>query len=193
MKKEIKLGTKFGSLTVIKYLGSIKYQNSYLCECDCGKDRKVSLTHLLNGIVEHCGCRNFLNVHGNKKYNETESSYRAKASNYRAIAKIRKLEFTLTTLDVIELLKGNCFYCGKVPSNEFNVLLNRRNTYYVNDIDKYNILYNGIDRIDNNIGYVKNNVVSCCDQCNTAKLDNTIEEFKNWIKRVYENLIDNKS
>lgn len=193
MRKEIEMGTRFGSLKVVEYLGSIRYQNSYLCECDCGKTRKVILSHLLNGIVKHCGCENFLNKHGNKIYGNMESSYRAKASNYKSMAKIRKIEFTLSISEIVDLLKGNCFYCGREPSNKFNVLSNRYNKYYVNDNDKYNILYNGIDRVDNNIGYVEGNVVSCCNHCNTAKLNRSLDEFKEWVIKIYNNLIIDKN
>jgi hypothetical protein len=47
--------------------------------------------------------------------------------------------------------------------------------------------YSGIDRLDNNIGYVSGNCVPCCSVCNYAKRDMTVDQFKNWIKRIYIN------
>lgn len=49
---------------------------------------------------------------------------------------------------------------------------------------------NGIDRLDSSIGYVKTNVVSCCTKCNYAKHEMTIDEFKEWIKKIYINFIN---
>ena len=36
-------------------------------------------------------------------------------------------------------------------------------------------LYNGIDRIDNKLGYIKGNMTPCCKICNHAKHDLTFE------------------
>jgi hypothetical protein len=39
--------------------------------------------------------------------------------------------------------------------------------YYCNgDLNEMGI---GLDRLDNTIGYLKNNVVPCCDKCNRLK------------------------
>lgn len=45
---------------------------------------------------------------------------------------------------------------------------------------------NGIDRIDSNIGYTKENSVSCCKFCNFAKHTMSESDFYKWIRRVYE-------
>jgi len=198
MKKSIEIGTTFGNLTVIEYLGSINYNNTYLCKCVCGKTRKVKLTHILSKKINNCGCKKFISKqHANQKYSPEESSYRAKASNYIAQAKIRNIECTLNYDQIVQLLKGNCFYCDDAPSNLYNARLsnrvNKKNKvqYAVNNSDEYSIFYNGIDRVDNNKGYIQGNVVSCCMQCNTAKLNNNLEDFKNWIKKIYNKLIKN--
>lgn len=49
-------------------------------------------------------------------------------------------------------------------------------------------LFNGIDRIDSLKGYILENVVTCCYQCNYAKSDLDIEEFKNLVIMIYKNL-----
>ena len=43
---------------------------------------------------------------------------------------------------------------------------------------------NGIDRVDNNIGYTEENTVPCCEFCNRAKLNNTEEYFKTKIIKI---------
>jgi len=46
---------------------------------------------------------------------------------------------------------------------------------------------NGLDRVDSSKGYIKDNVVTCCENCNRAKLDLTQQEFFAMIKSIYEN------
>ena len=55
---EIKIGTKFGRLTVIERVKGIKgtYINNYLCKCDCGNIIKESASHLISGHTKSCGC-----------------------------------------------------------------------------------------------------------------------------------------
>lgn len=195
MKKNIvNLNTRFGDLVAVELLNSEDKRTRYLCNCDCGNTRIAKLTDLNKGIITHCGCKNFCNKHGNRVFSPTEASFRAKASNYKAGAKQRKIEFTLSLEETVDLLKQNCFYCGKIPKNVYNVRVSNRinkknkpNYAYLNNKD-FDILYNGIDRVDNNLGYCKGNVVTCCTQCNTAKLNFTEDEFKTWVIKVYENL-----
>jgi len=49
-------------------------------------------------------------------------------------------------------------------------------------------VYNGIDRLDNDLGYVPGNVVSACGRCNKAKLTMPVGDVLAWVKAVYENL-----
>jgi len=53
------------------------------------------------------------------------------------------------------------------------------------------IKINGLDRVDPLMGYFDNNVVACCKDCNTAKLDKTEREFISWLARVaaHQNII----
>lgn len=47
---------------------------------------------------------------------------------------------------------------------------------------------NGIDRIDNNKGYTIDNVVPCCKMCNQAKNDYTLQEFQDWVEKIYNKM-----
>jgi hypothetical protein len=46
----------------------------------------------------------------------------------------------------------------------------------------------GLDRVDNNKGYVVGNLVACCGTCNMMKADLALEAFKAHIRRLYHRL-----
>lgn len=54
---------------------------------------------------------------------------------------------------------------------------------YCNDMDPKGI--NGIDRIDNSIGYTKDNSASCCSMCNYMKKNYSKEQFLDKIQKIY--------
>ncbi len=103
-----------------------------------------------------------------------EASFNELLSHYKYHAKNRNLTWDLTKEEFRFLTKQNCFYCGKIPSHK------SRKDKRFNGI----YIYNGIDRIDNNKGYIKENVVPCCGICNKAKGSRSYDEFIAWIKRV---------
>ena len=47
-------------------------------------------------------------------------------------------------------------------------------------------MYNGIDRIDNNKPYIKENLVPCCKKCNFFKSNHTKKDFLDHVKIIYE-------
>ena len=96
-------------------------------------------------------------------------------------AKRKNHEWDLTNEETKYLMSLPCFYCNKSP--DAHKIFNRdcKGTYY----------YNGIDRINNKIGYIKNNVVPCCFKCNLAKLTMSIDEFQNHIEKIYKHFIYN--
>lgn len=51
-------GQKFGRLTALKRCESKNKHAMWLCHCDCGNDKIVSLQHLRQGNVKSCGCLN---------------------------------------------------------------------------------------------------------------------------------------
>lgn len=188
------IGPKFGYLTITSLGSKYGCETTYSCVCKCGKTRNVRLTLLRQGRVTSCGCMNYAsNYHGNRKFSPQESSFRAKAANYKSHAKIRNIPFNLSIEEAVELLKGDCFYCGVRPLSSFNIRFNQKygktkgHHAYKHATD-YEIKYNGIDRVDNEIGYTTKNSVSCCHVCNTAKLDMNTNEFVHWVDRVHDNL-----
>lgn len=68
-------------------------------------------------------------------------------NHYVKGAKKRGLNFTISKIKFNELIILPCFYCDYTAIGEVN----------------------GIDRIDNNKGYVDDNIITCCQSCNIMK------------------------
>lgn len=99
-------------------------------------------------------------------------------SNYRSKCKIKDWEFKLTFEEFKNLVLNNCHYCNLEPNK---CRLDRAKSRQ--GISR--IYFNGIDRINSDIGYNINNVVSCCEDCNKAKRNLSYEQFLELIKRIY--------
>lgn len=177
-KHENLVGRVFGRWTVLEENGQDKNGNYlWLCKCECGNSKTVSGSLLKNNQSKSCGCYNkerSKEVHGKK---DGESSFNRLFGSYKRCAKSRDLDFELSKELFLNLVKSNCFYCNCEPHSSVN------NIYSTG-----NFIYNGIDRIDNSLGYFEYNVVPCCEKCNRAKLKQSFNDFNIWIKEVYENL-----
>jgi hypothetical protein len=84
----------------------------------------------------------------------------------RAINRL-KINFEITEEDFIEIKKNDCYLCGKTNSKNHK---------------------NGIDRVDNNLGYIKTNIKSCCADCNYMKNKYNLEKILNKFALIYNNL-----
>lgn len=173
-----KIGDVYGKLTIISY---IETEKKYLCLCECGNERKLQLNKLKTRLS--CGCNSIgvgkrlasLNYKG-----KGVSALNRIIKNYKAGAKKRKYEYKLTDEQFSKLIKLPCYYCGVDSS-----------LIWTNDkkiIKEESFKYNGIDRLNNNIGYIEENCVPCCKQCNYAKCKLTYEEWKSWLGRISKNL-----
>ena len=70
------------------------------------------------------------------------------------------------------MTQKKCFYCGIEP----NQLYRSNDNVFV---------YNGLDRKDSTKGYEKDNILSCCKQCNISKNKWSLEEFMERVERIY--------
>ena len=51
------IGKRFGRLVIMSYTRVGKSHHKYfLCRCDCGTTKEVSITHLRSGKIRSCGC-----------------------------------------------------------------------------------------------------------------------------------------
>lgn len=135
--------------------------------CACGNVRRARATRVRNGLVTQCA--SCARAAAAQRGGETRRSPFAAAhqvlDTYQQNARRKGLAFALTREQGRALLAGDCNYCGTVAAP-----------------------FNGIDRIDNAIGYVDGNVASCCSICNYAKRDMTTAAFIDWIARAHAHL-----
>ena len=72
-------------------------------------------------------------------------------TTYKKGAKKRGLILGITFNEFVKILNKPCYYCGEKGY--------------------------GIDRLDSSMGYLKDNIVSCCSMCNYMKQSYTEEQF----------------
>lgn len=140
----------------------------------CGKNKSIGDYHFMNKknqIRPECiNCeKKYNNYRRNinenkekmKKYNQT---IQQKYKSYAKKAYKRNFNFDLTIEEFAKLTRNkNCYLCN----------------------DFYKII--GIDRIDSKKGYVKNNCLSCCTDCNYAKLNTPLKDFYKLVEKIYKN------
>lgn len=166
-------GKKFGKLTVICQVERLKNANQscWKCLCDCGNYIVRVGSNLRNGNTKSCGC---LQPETVKKINCLplgQSAINRAKRDYKREAKARNLAWELSDECFIKLTQGICYYCGKEPSQ---VYAGKNGNY----------IYNGIDRVDNLKGYIEENCVTCCKDCNYAKRNMTYENFISMCRQI---------
>lgn len=90
----------------------------------------------------------------------------SKSTNYKHYAlnaARRKIEFNLDKKTFLYLIHHNCYLCGKKTDDEHQ---------------------NGIDRVDNNKGYILENVQPCCGNCNFIKNKFSLETIFDKFKKI---------
>lgn len=104
-------------------------------------------------------------------YDYTESFKGTLPSSYQQYiknAQSKGREFALAETQYEDLIHGGCFYC------------------------LFNDLPVGIDRVDNDQGYVTGNVVGACFRCNEMKASKPLGDFLEVATKVYKHVYKNK-
>ncbi len=98
----------------------------------------------------------------NSEYGKSLAGYYRR---YKYRANRAGYELTITLEDFKEITDNPCTYCGGDEQQR------------------------GVDRVDNTIGYIKSNCVSCCGICNMMKMKLSVKEFLDHIKKIYKHQI----
>lgn len=182
-RKPLQPGDRFGMLTVIskdEETTKLKKKQYYFCQCDCGSPIKSILKASLvskRKPTYSCGCHTKYTAGfiDNREVVLAKLLYgKMKA---RHVQKLEDTEDTIISFEEFhEMIKLPCVYCGDSNSS---FVTDRRD-------GKTTLWYNGLDRLDSNIGYRKENVVPSCARCNIAKGELTPEQFKRHLQRIHD-------
>jgi hypothetical protein len=174
MKRIDLSGQQFNNWTVLEHMSG----KGYKCRCKCGTVKIVQRGNLTTGASRSCRqCSEFA-VEIHNKLPEGEAGCNAVIASYKQSAKARGYSWQLSREESKILFSGDCVYCGIEPRQ-----IHRRENMLNGQF-----IYNGIDRIDNSLGYIFSNCVSCCKTCNYMKRGSSFEEFKAHIYRIVEHL-----
>lgn len=175
-------GQRFGRLTVLSRAKTERRSRGFqwTCLCDCGNKKIITAKGLSRGTTKSCGC---LHREMATKYPQFPPAFNNLFGSRRAEALRRGREFYLTREECFVLASSNCYYCGSKPGQIVSCGKKKNNQY------PYTFISNGIDRVDNNIGYTSTNSVACCKVCNRAKNTMTKQDFLIWVNRIsiYQN------
>lgn len=172
-------GDRFGKLIAIKPTGKRTEGGGiiWLCECDCGNTAKVAVGYLRAGRYRSCGCAQW----DNNRKPPKESAKRRVFCSYRSGARRSERTFGITYGQFLEITQKKCFYCGREPKK---VMKPHPIATLIHNNPDYWYIYNGIDRIDNSVGYTLDNCVPCCTECNFLKRDKDYYKFMSTVLRI---------
>lgn len=145
------------------------------CE-DCGKIRKTKYADLndkSSGFVRN-GTTRCIKCSREYRSGINSPSFKFGLGHmfgiYRDSAKKRNLPFKLTLKQFNTIVRNRCSICKIVENQTASKVM-------------------GIDRVDSEKGYSLDNCVPCCKDCNIAKNDKTVKEFKDWLKRASKHFL----
>ena len=141
------------------------------CQCDCGNTTVVSGSGLTQGHSKSCGCFRSEYLSSKMKIKKGEAELNRIYRGYAVSAKRRKRSFPISKEEFRLITKQNCYYCGTKPEKR------RVSSTAIKKGVNGAYCGNGIDRVDNNKGYEKTNLVPCCSSCNFMKLKHSQDEF----------------
>lgn len=187
MSKENLLNKKFSKLLVIEEIDNISNRTAWRCRCDCGNIKDIKSESLKSGDTKSCGC---LNIQKRKERSYKLYSSLRKLSPTESTAKrIWKCHYNeISFNEFLVLSQQNCYYCDSIPNNKQNSANHdKKSSKFAKDNGEF--IYNGLDRLDNSKSHTIDNLVPCCKWCNYSKRERSVDDFKFWIIKLYENFI----
>ena len=177
------INRRFGRLTVLKLTGKTRHGHLlWLCQCDCGNQKNVTGMALKKGDTVSCKCYQKEMLRKSLRKSKGTAGFNSLFMRYKHTAKRKNRDFFLTKKYFKELTSSSCYYCGKTPTQIYKGTQSKN----IDSINHSLYRYNGIDRLDNNKGYIIRNVVACCKTCNFFKSNISHDVFLDTIKHIYE-------
>lgn len=198
-KIEFKVGDKFWMITLLEFQGkTARSRPLFKVQCDCGKIiERYSVRSLVSKTApcKSCGCLRAKMRHGphpkRRQYSES-----TKNQCYSLFVKTCRERHNRgfpcdnwSQEQWYNLVSQPCYYCGGIDTRNLAISQRTCSEHYANfpdeEIRKYDLKINSIDRVDSTKGYLFSNAVSCCGRCNKAKLHYTQDEFYDMIVAIY--------
>ena len=133
---------------------------------ECGAKFQRGPSQIKNGAGKYCSkkCKNAARsrIVGEAHWSWKGGEKRKRFRSYLGGAVERNLEFKLTEDEFESFWQKPCHYCGGPIETV------------------------GLDRVDNGVGYLHNNLVSCCRKCNLMKMRLDVPEFLEHVRKIYE-------
>jgi len=175
----IKINQNFGRLTVLKE-SSFKHNahkgKYYECLCNCGQECIIKGEYLTTGTTKSCGCLRreiaYQKALSQKNKPKIKNRKRPYEWLYNIMFKSAIKRFQNCDISYEDFLKFTeiklCHYCNSkiIWPSEFASVSGRPENY-------------NLDRKDNSLGYLRNNVVVCCFKCNESK--SNIYTYEEWV------------
>lgn len=175
---------------IVPNLGGQNRGGTWKCLCDCGNTFIVEGHRLKDR--ESCGClwKENMKKASQIKRKFSKATVSAQYQRYKTTCK-EKNRKPLSRSDWEGIVFKPCIYCGKIDIRNVAAGLGYQHkecgkNLDFQDIKKYELPINGIDRIDSSVGYVISNCVPCCWACNTMKMDHSVNDFFSKIKQIHE-------
>jgi hypothetical protein len=173
-RPRVSVGERYGKWLIVRPAKKdAKGRVFFWCQCDCGTLREVWSGNLLDGGSRSCGCAAKQAQKEKFTLPNNGAAINSLFYRYQRGADRRGHAWALSSDLFGRLIQEPCHYCGKTESNTQTCA----NTGKV-------FRYNGIDRADNSLGYLPDNVVPCCKVCNVLKGTRDASEFIEWARAI---------
>lgn len=181
MKRADHSGKQYGNLIAVRFVECKKTESSehtyWLFKCLCGQESVKSVSHVMRGKFQSCGCKN--SEMEQKKMRQKPHplspllrAYQAHRNN----ATKRGLVSYLTRDQYIKIIQQPCTYCG----------FSYRRSYVNNKPRNDSIPANSADRRNNEPYYKVENSISACFICQIMKNKHPETFFIDHIKKIVE-------
>ncbi len=192
VKIEYHIGKTYGKLTIVEPVpNNGKYPKKWILRCDCGNTVVRTIAHASS--VVSCGC--MLKAENNPKIGEAHRAQRKFGvvtvnKNYNSHKfNGRGSNGYLSRVDWESIVFKPCHYCGGIDTKSVGKIRDRKYLDFDEESRlRYDVKLNGVDRVDNSVGYILSNCVPCCVVCNFMKHKLSAEEFINKVKSIYKHI-----
>lgn len=148
-----------------------------LFKCDCGTEKVLRVNNVQHGKTSSCGCFKSENIKATQRKDIRDLAATNVLNRCRRVTPDTDLDADA----VRELIFRNCFYCEKSPEEV--------GTIYIKQLtDDRSVKRIGIDRVDNNKGYYRDNSVPACQGCNYIKRTHGVSELVERLEVFIKNL-----